>query len=122
MIISHQRAVHAALILSWPLLLFGSGARGADSVDVNITNDGTEDILVTVYDMSTRPERIVFSNARINGFSSMPIFLFADADGKANLAWTATSADAMFPKCGHAKLEVANAASVNVQADSQCGA
>ena len=86
------------------------------------TNDGTEDILVTVYDMGTRPERIVFSNARINGFTSMPIFLFADADGKANLAWTATSADAMFPKCGHAKLEVANAASVNVQADSQCGA
>jgi hypothetical protein len=121
MIFSNLRAMKAALFLGWPLLLFGTSARGGNSVDVKIINDGTEDILVTVYDMSTRPERIVFSNARLNGFTSAPIFLIAAADGKANLAWTATSTDTMFPKCGHAITAVANAGSVNVRADSQCG-
>jgi hypothetical protein len=85
-------------------------------------NDGTEDIFVTVYDMSTRPQRIVVSNARINGFTSVPILLIADADGKANLEWTATSTDVMFPKCGRANIAVANAGAVNVHVDSECGA
>ncbi len=104
------------------LLLVGSSALGGEGVEVKLINDSTEDILVTVYDMSARPERIVFSNARINGFTSVPVFLSADADGRANLAWTATSTDTMFRKCGRANTAVANAGSVDVHADSHCGA
>ncbi len=91
-------------------------------VDVKITNDGTEDIVVTVYDMNTRPKRVVLINARINGFTSVPISVVADAGGKAHVSWTATSTDADFPRCGHAAVVVANAASVSVHADSNCSA
>jgi hypothetical protein len=111
----------AALILSaLPLLLAGTAL--AQGVEVKITNDGTEDILVTVYDRTTNPERIVLTNARINGFASVPISLLGDATGRANLSWTATSADPVSPKCGHADTVVSNAASVNVHADSSCSA
>jgi hypothetical protein len=112
----------AALIMSCLPLLLSGVALGGEGVEVKITNDGTEDIVVTVYDMNTTPRRLVLTNAHINGFTSVPITLIANADGKASLSWAATSADAAFPKCGHADTVVGDEASVNVHADSSCGA
>jgi hypothetical protein len=113
----------AVLILSClPLLFFGSAARGGEGVQVMITNDSTEDILVTVYDLSTNPQRVVLASARINGFSSVPISLAVDAAGKANLSWSATSIDPVFPKCGHSNAAAGNSDSVRVHADSSCSA
>jgi hypothetical protein len=104
-----------------PLLLAGA-ALADDGVDVKITNDGTEDIVVTVYDLNTTPKRVVLANARINGFTSVSVSLVGDASGKASLSWTATSIDPTFPKCGHANSVVGNASSVTVHADSSCSA
>jgi hypothetical protein len=104
------------------LSLLYAGAILGQGVEVKITNDGTEDILVTVYDRSTNPERAVLTRERINGFTSVPISLAADASGRASLSWTATSADAASPKCGHADTVVDNAGSVSVHVDSSCGA
>jgi hypothetical protein len=114
---SHMKA---ALILSCLPVFLSATALADDGVDVKITNDGTEDIMVTVYDMSTNPGRVVLTNARITGFTSVPISLIADASGQANLAWTATNTDHTFPRCGHAKTVVSNSSSVNVHADSTC--
>jgi len=110
------------LILSAvPLLVAGTALRG-EGVAVTLTNDGAEDIMVTVYDKSTNPQRVVLNNVRVNGFTSVPISLIADATGKANLSWTAVSAESLSPKCGHADSVVGNASSVNVHADSDCTA
>jgi hypothetical protein len=111
-----------ALLFLGCLPLVWAGAASAEGVDVKITNDGTQDIVVTVYDMSTSPQRVILTNARINGFTSVPISLIADSTGRANLSWTATSTDPTFPKCGHADTVVSNDGSVNVHADSSCGA
>jgi hypothetical protein len=112
----------AALIFALPLLSMET-ALGGEGVQVKITNDGTQDILVTVYDMNARPQRIVLQNARINGFTSVPISAIGDASGRANLSWTATSTDAASPKCGHdSTLGVANDSAVKVHADLSCSA
>jgi hypothetical protein len=96
-------------------------ALGGEGVQVKITNDGTQDIIVTVYDMNASPRAILLQNARINGFTSVPLSAIADATGRANLAWTATSADTTSAKCGHADtFGLANDAAVNVHADSSC--
>jgi hypothetical protein len=114
---------HAALILGLLLPVIDGAAAYGDGVAVKITNDGTEDVIVTVYDTSTRPYRAVLVGARINGFASVPVSLLTDATGKANIAWTATSVDANNPRCGHAsKFGLADAAAVNVYADSNCNA
>jgi hypothetical protein len=113
---SHTKTV---LIVGCVALLLAGTALG-DGVEVKITNDGTQDIVVTVYDMSTSPERIVLPNARINGFTSVPVSLISDATGKGNLAWTAVNTDSVTPKCGRAATVVDNAASVSVRADSNC--
>lgn len=113
---------NAALVLSCVPLLAAQSAR-ADGVQVKISNDGTEDILVTVYDMNTRPKSVVVQNARINGFSSLPISASIDASGLANLSWTATSVDPTSRKCGHDSTSgLSNDAAVHVHADSSCEA
>jgi hypothetical protein len=104
-----------------PLLLAGAAAFGGEGVQVKVTNDGTQDIVVTVYDMSSRTPRVVLENARINGFTSVPINALTDATGRANLSWRATSADRNSPACGHDDgVEINDSSALNVHADSSC--
>jgi hypothetical protein len=44
----------AALIVALPQLMIGT-ALGGEGVQLKITNDGTQDIVVTVYDMNAQP-------------------------------------------------------------------
>jgi hypothetical protein len=116
---SHRKA--AFVLGCWTLA--SAGSAFADGVQLKITNDGTQDIVVTVYDMNVEPRRIVLQNARVNGFTSVPISAVGDATGRANLAWTATSADPASPKCGHDNsLGLGNDSAINVHADSNCSA
>jgi hypothetical protein len=111
----------AGWVLASVLLMMGT-ALGGEGVQVKITNNGTQDIVVTVYDMNANPHRILLQNARINGFTSVPVSAIADATGRANLSWTATSTDATSKTCGQADtLGVADDSAVNVRADSSCG-
>jgi hypothetical protein len=102
-----MRSVHKSLLLSSiPLVLMsGAAVGGLNGIDVTITNDGTEDVVVTVYDTSTQPNSVVLSHERING----------------NIAWTAVTADANGRKCGHANTQgLTDSASVHVHADTEC--
>jgi hypothetical protein len=112
--------IKTALILALPLLMIGT-ALGGEGLQVKITNDGTQDIVVTVYDMNAQPRAILLQNARINGFTSVPVSAIADATGHANLSWTATSTDGTSAKCGHDNTSgLRNDSAVNVHADSSC--
>jgi hypothetical protein len=102
-----MRIVHKGLLLSSiPLFLVSAAAVGGlNGVDVTITNDGTEDVVVTVYDTSTQPNSVVLSHERINGFTRIPVSLAPDDSGRGNLTWTAVTADANGRKCGHASTQ-----------------
>jgi hypothetical protein len=112
----------ASLLGGVLLVLFGTTAMGGlNGVDVRITNDGTDDIVVTVYDTTTEPRHVVLANERINGFTTIPISLVADEGGRANLSWTAVTADPNGRKCGHeSNSGLTDSASVHVHADSAC--
>jgi len=113
----------AALAGAIPLLFLASTASGGEGIQVSITNDGTDDILVTVYDMTVGPNAVVLSHARINGFTTVPLSVAPDATGRANVSWTAVTADANGRKCGHADhVGLRDSASVTVRADSNCPA
>jgi hypothetical protein len=118
-----MQIVHKGLLLSSiPLLLVSTAAVGGlNGVDVTITNDGTEDVVVTVYDTSTQPNSVVLSHERINGFTRIPVSLAPDDSGRGNIAWTAVTADANSRKCGHASTQgLSDSASVHVHADGAC--
>lgn len=116
--------IHRLVFCCLPLLLVSATALGGlNGVDVTIANDGTEDVLVTVYDTSTQPSSMVLSRERINGFTKIPVSLAADEGGRANLAWTAVTVDPRSRKCGHAtRVGLTDSALVSVHADSECSA
>jgi len=116
-----RKSIRPLLFLAAPLLLTATAAIGGEGVEVNVTNDGTEDLMVTVYDESIGPNAVVLANAHINGFTTVPVSLAPDATGHAKISWTAISTDSNFRKCGHAdRIEVGNSSSLTVHADSDC--
>jgi hypothetical protein len=117
----HRKIGKVLIFAVAPLLLIAATALGGEGVAVNITNDGTDDILVTVYDMTVGPNAVVLAHARLNGFTTVPISATPDANGLANLSWTAISADANARKCGHANSTgLSDSSSLTVHADSNC--
>lgn len=119
-----MRFAHKGLFLcAVPLVMLSAAAVGGlNGIDVTISNDGTQDVMVTVYDTSTRPASVVLSGERINGFTRIPVSLAPDENGLGNLAWTAVSTDPSNRQCGHETQQgLTDAASIHVRADSQCG-
>ncbi|HEX3397296.1 MAG TPA: hypothetical protein VHS76_11400 [Steroidobacteraceae bacterium] len=117
--VSHFRKSKLVSVL--PMLLFAANALGGDDLDLKVTNDGIEDLFVTVYDMNTNPYSIVLEHARINGFVTVPISATADMRGRAKLSWSAISVDAGDRKCAHGtRRDLGIHASINVHVDSEC--
>jgi hypothetical protein len=105
------------------LALLAAIALAGDGVNLKITNDSVIDVFVTVQDASTNPPGVVLTHQRINGFTSIPISVAPDAVGLANISWTAVRTDPQDRRCGHGlKMGLANDATVNVHADSDCTA
>src|ERR1700677_418498 len=98
-----------------------SAAHAGDTVTISITNNDTDDILVTVYDMNTQPHAKVLDGQRISGFASVPISVAAGAGGTGHVFWHATTLHPDRPRCGQRdKTGLSNEGSVHVFAHSQC--
>jgi hypothetical protein len=110
------------IILSFSLtLLFTTAAVADDTVSIRIYNDGSDDIVVTVYDMNAQPPGAVLASQRIMGFAWIPVSVTAGAVGNGHVRWSARTADASFHRCGHQERRgLANDDSVRVFADSTC--
>jgi hypothetical protein len=105
------------------LCLSGAAAMAGDKISITITNNGTDDVFVTVRDMNATPSAKLLSRARISGFASIPIFVTADASGKGHVAWSAYTADPAIHKCGRKdKRGLDNFTSVHVYAKAECPA
>jgi hypothetical protein len=103
--------------------LISSTASGGDDVlTITITNNSSDNLLVTVYDQNTTPAQRVLSTTPIYGNASIPVSISPDGTGKGHLSWTAMTADHDMRQCGHSDSSGLNDGdTVNVQADSDCG-
>jgi hypothetical protein len=109
------------LIACVPLVMLSAAAVGDNGVDVVITNDSTDDVMVTLYDMSTHPRSLLLSSQRINGFTKIPVALSRDENGRGNVAWSAVSVDPSSRKCGHAEsMGLTDSQAVSVHVDAEC--
>jgi hypothetical protein len=115
--------LHKGLMLCClPLVLVSAAAVGGlNGVDVVITNDSTDDVMVTVYDTSTHPSSMLLASERINGFTKIPVALSLDETGRGNVSWTAVSVDPRSRRCGHAtSTGLTDSQAVSVHVDSDC--
>lgn len=111
-------AVLFGLVLT---MLVSVTAVGDDMVAIRISNDGTDDIIVTVYDMNAEPPGAVVVHQRINGFAWIPVSVTAGAAGMGHVRWTATSSKAGVRRCGHQDTRgLASDDAVQIYADSPC--
>jgi hypothetical protein len=109
-------------LLGVALLLICAASLAADALNLTITNDGIVDIFVTVTDISSRPYVTVVSHQRINGFTSIPISVSADASGAGNISWSAIGVDRSDQQCGKGSRQGLYAeTNVNVHVDADCG-
>jgi hypothetical protein len=103
--------------------LYGPCALADDSVPITVTNDNTDDVIISLYDINTTPRSKLLSHQRINGFASIPLSVTAGADGTGHVYWTAVTADPGTRKCGRKdKPGLQSDASVHVYAKSDCPA
>jgi len=118
-----RKLARTGVILGFLLALsLGATAMADDMVSIKISNDGTDDILVTVYDMNAEPPGTVVIRQRISGFAWIPLSVTAGRAGFGHVRWTATSAVAGLHRCGrHDTRGLERDDSVPVFADSPCG-
>jgi hypothetical protein len=103
------------------MLLATTAAVADDTVAIKIYNDGSDAVVVTVYDMNAQPPGAVLASERINGFAWIPVSVTAGAVGRGHVQWTARTADAGSRKCGHQDTRrLENDDSVRVFANSSC--
>ncbi len=101
------------------MLLDGVAAFAGEGVNLTITNDGVEDIYVSVYDSTTKAP--LAEHQRLNGFTSITISANPDDAGAANISWTTISVDNRQRHCGQgSRAGIENDTTVIVHADSSC--
>jgi hypothetical protein len=107
-------------IATLALLLVPLIARSDVGADMQIRNDTTKELFVTVYDLSVHPRASVLATT-ITSFTSAPLSLTTDAVGQVNVAWTAVTTDPSDRQCGHGvRRHLKPSATVRVHAHGDC--
>jgi len=118
----HTLDMRIALVALLPALWLSSSALGGDSLPITITNDNSDAVLVTVYDLNVQPRAPILVGVKIAGFASIPLSITPGPDGYGHLSWNATSADTFSRQCGHRdRAQIASDAVIHVYAKSECG-
>jgi hypothetical protein len=120
-----MRAVYVLIIAvaCLPLCVGSVSATGAEGLTITISNDSTDNVLLTAYDRNAKPAQLVLSGQPVYGFASIVISLSASATGLGHLSWTARSIDPDMATCGRGNAtNLHDGDTVNVHADGDCGA
>jgi hypothetical protein len=100
------------------LSVFGQEGGG---IKLTITNNTSDNLLVTIYDMGVSPRQTILSNRAIYGNASITVSISVDASGSGHVSWTAMSQDPDMRKCGHEdNANLNNGDTVSVYADGSC--
>jgi hypothetical protein len=95
--------------------------RADGTITIHLANDGTDNLVVTLYDRNVRHRQLVLSGQIIYGNSSISTSITADSSAQGHLTWRAMSTDRDMPRCGHRDvLHVDDSSTVHVKADSAC--
>jgi hypothetical protein len=96
-------------------------ALAQDAFTITISNDTSDNLLVTVYDQSTNPPNLVISRRPLYGNASIAVLVGEDGSGRGHLYWSAMSLDSDMRMCGHSdKPNLNDGDTVRVYADSDC--
>lgn len=108
-------------LICLPLSLGSVAVFGQDSLMITISNDTSDNLLVTVYDSGTSPPQQILAGRPIYGNASIVVSISQDSSGKGHLYWSATNIDRDMRMCGHDdRPNLNDGDTVRVYADSDC--
>jgi hypothetical protein len=111
-----------ASLLQVLAFLISNAAFGGEGMTITINNNTTDDLLVTVYDMSANPAQKLLASESVNGFASITVTIAADSQGQGHLSWSATTVGRDVHRCGHRdRSGLGDGDTVHVFADAECG-
>ena len=101
----------------------GNPARGAGGVNLTVTNNTTDDLALTIYDLNTRPVQKVLTRDVINGFATLRISVTPDGSGQGHVSWkAATVGGGALARCGgRDRSGLQEGDDVHVYANAACG-
>jgi hypothetical protein len=106
-----------------PLSVASVSAAGGEGLTITISNNSTDNVLLTAYDRNAKPAQLVLSGQPLYGFASIVISISANAAGLGHLSWTARTLDPDMATCGNGNAAgLHDGDTLNVHADSHCGA
>lgn len=110
-----------ARLASTAAIVLASAAAFGQSMIITLSNDSTNSLYVTVYDMNAQPPLKVLVNASVNGNASITVSISPDSSNQGHLFWTATTVDRDMRACGRGNSDELNDGdSVSITADSDC--
>jgi hypothetical protein len=117
-----MRAFHRLRLGCLLFLIASTAVHGGGGLTVNVSNDGTNNLYVTVIDLNNTPPQTVVSGQSINGNASIAVSVAPDGSGLGHVKWTAITVDRDMRTCGHGEKSGLNDGdTVHVSADSDCG-
>lgn len=112
-----QGAVVSGLILA----LASAAVHGDNGLTIFILNDSGDTLIVSVYDLRSKPAQQIIADQLIYGNASVPISIAPDNSGVGRVKWTAVTQDRDMGACGHgSKSNLHDGDTVNVHANGQC--
>jgi hypothetical protein len=109
-------AFACAVFLSGSTAVLGDGG-----LSITLSNDSSDNLLVTLYDQIAQPPQQLLSNRALYGNASMTVSISAGRQGHGHVSWTAVTADKDMRKCGHDEnLHLNDGDTVYVHADGDC--
>ena len=116
-----MRTVIRILLACAASMLAGASVFAGSGLTVNINNDSTDTILVSVYDLNANGQQRVLSNEVINGNASVAVPIATDDQGQGHVSWRARTSDNDMRMCGRGDTGNLNDGdTVSVHADTEC--
>ena len=96
-------------------------ARADGTITIHLVNDGTDNLVITVFDKNRRHRQMVLSGQIVYGNASIATSITANSSSQGHLAWRAMTTDRDMPRCGHGEVaHVNDGAKIRISPDSAC--
>jgi hypothetical protein len=116
-----MRTVNRILIAYIFSLVAVALAFAGSGLTITLTNNTTDTLLVSVYDLNANPPQRVLSSEVINGNASVAVTIAADDQGHGHVSWRARTSDSDMRMCGGDDAANLNDGdSVSAHADTEC--
>jgi hypothetical protein len=98
-----------------------TSAQPGGSLTIQLQNDTTDNLVVTVYDRTLPQHQMILSGQTLYGNASQALTIGANSSGQGHVYWTAMTTDPDMRQCGRKdKSGINDGETIHVSASNDC--